>query len=158
MCLKLLSTHLDVQARDQAPLTGGWSRWHEQVAVTIINNGICIRNNKWNDDMVLYCGCLEMRAMHMQTRDLKWRSYFGRRSSPETLKIGIYAKNQFSSSIFVKLRFGPPTHVKLRSGPWNFQNFLLVPKIFLYYWEGLHKSESPNSAPNTQKLHFITKL
>ena len=67
--------------------------------------------------MALYCGCIEMRAMHMQTRDLRRKFYFSRRSNPETLKIRIYAKNQSSSSIFLNLHFGPPTRVKLQSGP-----------------------------------------
>ena len=61
--------------------------------------------------------------MQMQTLDLRRKFYFSQRSNPETLKIGIYAKNQSSSSIFVKLRFSPPTHVKLQSGPQYFQNF-----------------------------------
>ena len=67
----------------------------------------------------------------MSTLDLRRKFYFSRRSNPETLKIGIYAKNQSSSSIFVKLRFGPPTHVKLRSGPQYFQNFPTRPQNIL---------------------------
>ena len=118
MCLKLSSTHLDVQTVSQAPLAGGWSC-------------MCIRNNKYNDGIVLYCGCIEMRAMHMQILDLRRKSYFSRRSNSETLKIGIYAKNQSSTSIFVKLRFGLATHVKLPSGPQYFQNFLTGPQSIL---------------------------
>ena len=71
-----------------------------------------------------------MYDMQMSTLDLKEKSYFSRRSNPETMKIAIYAKIQSSSSIFVKLRFGPPTHVKLRSGPQYFQNLFSVPKTW----------------------------
>ena len=70
-------------------------------------------------------------VMQMQTLDLRRKSYFSRRSNPETLKFGIYAKNQHSSSIFVKLRFGPSTHVKLQSGPQCFQNFPTGPQNIL---------------------------
>ena len=69
--------------------------------------------------------------MQMQTLDPRRKSYFSRRSNPETLKIGIYVKNQSSSSIFVKLRFGPPTHGKLQSGPKYFQNFPTGPQSIL---------------------------
>ena len=69
--------------------------------------------------------------MQMSILDLRRKSYFSRRSNPETLKIAIYAKIQSSSSIFVKLRFGPPTHVKLRSGPQYFQNFPTGPQNIL---------------------------
>ena len=71
----------------------------------------------------------------MQTLDLRRKSHFSRRSNPETLKIGIYAKNQSISSIFVKLRFGPPTHVKLRSGPQYFQNFPTGPQNILLVFQ-----------------------
>ena len=69
--------------------------------------------------------------MQMSTLDLKRKSYFRRRSNPETMRIAIYAKIQSSSSIFVKLRFGPSTHVKLRSGPQYFQNFSIGPQSIL---------------------------
>ena len=69
--------------------------------------------------------------MQMQTLDLRRKSYFSRRSNPETLKIEIYAKHHSNSSIFVKLRFGPLTHVKLRSGPQYFQNFSTGPQSIL---------------------------
>ena len=69
--------------------------------------------------------------MQMQTLDLRRKSYFSRISSPETLKIEIYAKNQASSSIFVKLHFDPLTHVKLQSGLQYFQNFSTGPQSIL---------------------------
>ena len=47
------------------------------------------------------------------------------------MKIGIYAKIQYSSSMFVKLRFGPLTHIKLRSGPQYFQNLSTGPQNIL---------------------------
>ena len=73
--------------------------------------------------------------MQMSTLDLRRKSYFSRRFNFETSKIGIYAKNQSSSSIFVKLRFGPLTHVKLRSGPQYFQNFPTGPQSILLVLE-----------------------
>ena len=73
--------------------------------------------------------------MQMSTLDLTRKSYLRRRSNSETLKIGIYAKNQSSSSIFVKLRFGPLTHVKLRSGPQYFQNFPTGPQNILLVFQ-----------------------
>ena len=68
-----------------------------------------------------YCGNTKcMICKCRPTLDLRRKFYFYQKSHSETSKIGLYAKIQASSSIFVKLRFGPLTHVKLRSGPQYF--------------------------------------
>ena len=77
----------------------------------------------------------------MSTLDLRRKSYFSRRSNPKTLKFGIYAKNQSSSSIFCKITFWSPDPRKITKWSSIFSKFS--------NWSSKY-STSPPSSQNSQ--------
>ena len=92
MCLKLLFTHLEIQAQNvsQAPLVGGWSRWQEQEAEqTNIYQQIYHRQIEMR-----YCGSTKCYATQMHTRTLERspKIYFEWYSILLNLKFKIYVK------------------------------------------------------------------
>ena len=101
---------------------------HEHIEMRNSNVGTVAVPNAWY-------------VMQMQTPDLRPKSYFSRRSNPETLKFGIYAKNQSNSSIFVKLHFGPPDPRKITKWSSIFSKFS--------NWSSKY-STSPPSSQNSQ--------
>ena len=116
MCLKLLSTHLEIQAE-----------WPTHVPIWSAN--LTDQDMKLKQHWITskcHSGTVavpKMYDMQMQTLDLRSKFYFYQRSHPKTSKVWIYVKFQSRLPTFVKLHFGSPTHVKLRSGPQYFKIF-----------------------------------